>query len=115
MASTTVWLVRHALAEGDSSRCCGHHDPPLSSEGLLQAKAVAYRLAGESIAHIYASSSIRALETARIIAEPHSRMVQTTVDFREIHFGDFEGLTYGEIENRWPDGFHSWMTQPTET
>lgn len=115
MGSTTVWLVRHGVAEGDSNRCCGQADPQLSMEGILQSNAIARRLAAEKIFKVYASTSSRAVQTAQILAQPHGLHVQTIADLREIHFGDFEGLTYDEIERRWPDLFQSWMTQPTET
>ncbi len=115
MGFTTVWLVRHGVAEGPSNRCCGHADPRLSPEGILQAKTVAHRLAAETISHVYASTSSRAIETAQILAQSHGLPVQTNANLREIHFGDLEGRTYDEIERRWPDVFHSWMTRPTET
>jgi len=113
--STTVWLVRHAEADGVSNRCCGHLDPPLSPDGVLQANAVARRLAAEPISRFYASTSSRAVETARILAQPHGLPLETIADLREMHFGDLEGLTYEEIERGWPEIFHSWMTRPTET
>src|SRR6185369_1849252 len=115
MTSTTVWLVRHAEAEGVSNRCCGHADPHLSEHGILQSNAVASRLAAETISKVYASTSSRAIETAQILAQPHGLPVETIPDLREMHFGDLEGLTYDEVERGWPDIFHSWMTRPTET
>src|SRR5262245_9658495 len=115
MNSTTLWLVRHGEAEGVSNRCCGHLDPRLSAAGVLQANAVAHRLADETISKVYASTSSRAVETAQILAQPHGLSVQTIADLREMHFGDLEGLTYDEIERGWPDIFQSWMSRPTET
>ena len=40
----------------------------------------------------------RALDTARIIAEPHGLDVQALPQLREINFGAWEGLTFQEIE-----------------
>ncbi len=112
---TTVWLIRHASPDGANGRCYGQYDIPLSQEGMNQAKQMSLRLARESISHIYSSHLKRAAETARIISEPHGLTVQTVEDLAEIHFGDFEGLTYEEIQKRHPDIFESWMTRPTET
>ena len=53
--------------------------------------------------------------TARIVAEPHGLTVEIMDAFAEIHFGDFEGLTYEKIQERYPDIFQSWMERPTET
>jgi alpha-ribazole phosphatase len=113
--ATTVWLIRHASPDGANGRCYGRHDIPLSQEGMNQAKEISIRLASESISHIYSSNLKRAVETGRIIAEPHGLTVQTVDDLEEIHFGDFEGLTYEEIQKSRPDIFESWMTRPTET
>lgn len=111
---TTVWLVRHGLPDAVEGRCYGRYDVPLSPEGILQAENVARGLAKESIAHIYSSGLRRALDTARIIAEPHGLTVQTMDELAEIDFGHFDGLTYEEIEKQSPDVFQSWMARPTE-
>ena len=112
---TTVWLIRHASPDGVNGRCYGRHDIPLSAEGVNQAKQISAQLAGESISNIYSSHLRRAFDTGRIIAEPHGLEVQTVEDLGEIDFGDLEGLTYEEIQKRYPDIFESWMTRPTET
>jgi len=111
---TTVWLVRHGLPDAVNGRCYGRHDVPLSAEGIRQAKNVAMGLAKESISHIYSSGLRRALDTARIVAEPHGLVVQTIDELAEIDFGHLEGLSYEEIEKRSPDVFQLWMTRPTE-
>jgi broad specificity phosphatase PhoE len=87
----------------------------LSEQGVQQAHDAARALAGEAIAHIYSSKLSRAVETARILAKPHGLAVQTIADLAELHFGDLEGLSYDEIETRYPEVFRSWMSTPTET
>jgi len=114
-AATTVWLIRHGLTEGADNRCCGQYDVRLSTGGIQQAKTIAARLAHESIAHFYSSHLTRAVETARIVAEPHGMPFHIMNDLAEINFGDLEGLRYEEIEKRFPEIFRSWMTSPTET
>jgi alpha-ribazole phosphatase/probable phosphoglycerate mutase len=49
------------------------------------------------------------------VAEPHSLPVQPMEELAEIHFGDLEGLTYTEIEVRYPDLFESWINRPEQT
>src|SRR3989442_12202645 len=115
MQPTTVWLVRHAVSDGIDGRCCGRYDVHLSAEGILQAKVIAKQLAEEEISHVYSSSLSRAVETARILAESHGLPGQIVEALGEMNFGDLEGLTYEEIEKRYPDVFRSWMKQPTET
>src|SRR5437899_12499454 len=110
--STTVWLVRHGLPDGSSGLCYGRHDIPLSLEGMNRAGQIARQLRGEPISHIYSSSLRRAVDTARILAEPHGLIVQTMEELREIDFGDLDGLTYDEIQRQRPDVFQSCVERP---
>jgi len=112
---TTIWLIRHGAPQGVEGRCYGRHDPPLSSEGVLQANAIAKRLASEPIHHVYSSPLVRALDTARSIAEPHHLTVETLETLCELHYGDLEGLRYEEIRQRYPEIYTSWHERPTET
>jgi alpha-ribazole phosphatase len=112
---TTVWLVRHGQPADLSGRCYGRHDTGLSPDGAQQAKDAAQRLAHEPLTTVYSSPLKRALETARIVAEPHHLPVEIVSGLVEIDFGDFEGLTYEDIQARYPAAFQSWMERPTET
>jgi len=76
MADTerTVWLVRHGnRADFADERWLlsapRPHDPPLSPDGVVQAKETGRRLAAEPIDHVFASPFLRAAETACHIAE----------------------------------------------
>jgi alpha-ribazole phosphatase len=115
MQCTTLWLVRHTLPEGGEGRCYGRYDLPLSAEGVQHAKALAHQFEGQSITHVYSSGLSRAAETARILAEPHGLAVSVVDSLAELHFGDLEGLTNAEIEERYPQVFRSWMERPLET
>ena len=114
-ASTTVWLIRHGLTESAEDRCCGRSDVRLSADGIKQAKEIATRIARESISHFYSSHLSRAIETARIVVEPHGLPFRTMNELAEMDFGDLEGLRYEEIQERYPDISQSWMNSPTET
>jgi alpha-ribazole phosphatase/probable phosphoglycerate mutase len=96
-------------------RCCGRHDPPLSSTGIEQARGAAEELAGEEITYMYSSHLRRAYKTAQIIAAPHNLQVETVDGLAEMNFGDLEGMTYEEAEARFPVVYQSWMTRPMET
>jgi alpha-ribazole phosphatase len=61
---------------------------------------------------IYCSPRRRALESARVLA---GRAAVTVDDrLREIDFGNFEGLTYDDIAERFPEKYEEWMTHPTQ-
>jgi alpha-ribazole phosphatase len=112
--ATTIWLVRHGLPEDVAGRCYGRLDVPLSAEGIAQAKKAAARFAQENIAAVYSSGLRRAIETARILAQG-LRLDLTTVNaLGEIDFGDFEGMTYDDIQQQYPEAFERWMRRPTE-
>lgn len=85
-----------------TGRFQGSSDVELSERGRSQADAIARRLAGERIDRIYASDLVRALETARILAEPHALEVAPDARLREFSFGEWEGLTWPQIVARRP-------------
>ena len=85
------------------SRYQGQSNVPLSDTGRMQAKILSRRLENEAIDLIYASDLDRAIETANIIAEPHDLEVICSKSMRELGFGIWEGLTYDEIINKWPE------------
>ncbi len=80
----------------------GWDDCELTAEGRAQARAVADRLAGENVAAIYCSDSLRAVQTARAIAAPHHVSLVLDPGLRERHAGAFEGLSQEDLESRYP-------------
>jgi broad specificity phosphatase PhoE len=85
----TDWVVQR--------RYQGYTDVPLNEHGRRQALSLARRLARERIAAVYASDLSRARDTALVIARPHDLTVRAEPRLRELHFGDWEGLTFEEI------------------
>lgn len=107
--SRRLWLVRHGITQWNSEqRFCGHSDIPLSPEGRRQAQWLGRRLRLERIAAVYSSDLLRARQTAEIIALPQRVQVSVAAAWRELSFGTWEGLTYGQIvqrHGRQPDFF----------
>jgi len=105
-----IVLVRHGETAGQSSiRYYGATDVPLSELGRMQARAARRRIPGETFEAVWASTLCRAWESARIIAPSHG--VRLEADFREIHFGRWEGLTREEIEQVDPAIFADWQAR----
>jgi alpha-ribazole phosphatase len=101
---TKVFLVRHgATAWNHEKRAQGHADIELNEDGHKQAVHVADKLAHEAVDAVYASDLKRALDTGAAIAAAHGLELRTDPDFREIDQGEWEGLTTGEIKERWPE------------
>ncbi len=100
-------VVRHAQSVWNAAgRWQGHADPPLSTEGAVQARTVAERNSGGSLADvrsIVSSDLKRARQTAEIIAET-LKVGSVTCDegWRERDVGEWQGLTSEEIERDYP-------------
>ena len=97
-------LVRHGETELKSSeRLWGHTDVKLGTLGLKQAERLRDRLASEKIDVIYSSDLQRALVTAETIAFRHQLAVVTCAELHEVDFGQLEGLTISEANQRYPE------------
>ncbi|NLG50673.1 MAG: alpha-ribazole phosphatase [Chloroflexi bacterium] len=107
---TRLLLVRHGETVWNAARRFqGVTDVPLSERGRAQAAALAGRLVGEPLHAILASDLRRAYDTAALIAERQPQGVTPEPRLREIGFGDWEGMTYAEIEQRDPDTLARWV------
>jgi alpha-ribazole phosphatase len=110
---TKLLLVRHGQTLwNNAARYQGHTDIDLSDAGRTQAMLLSQRLAGVALQAVYASDLRRALDTARIIAEPHGLAVQPLPKLREINFGAWEGLTFKEIKTAYSDIADNWHASP---
>jgi len=98
--------IRHAQSTMNAAGLWqGQADPPLSQEGRDQARALAQRLAGESLSLMVASDLARARETAEIAAHPLGIATRLEPGLRELDVGDWSGLSHQEIAQRWPDDY----------
>jgi alpha-ribazole phosphatase len=114
--TTRIWLLRHGEPEESVRRLCyGSLDVGLSDAGRQQMARAARELTAEPVAAIYSSPRRRALESARILGEAFQPPLKVRVapNFREIDFGDFEGVAYDDIAARYPDLYRQWMEAPT--
>lgn len=106
-------LTRHGETDWNlARRYQGHSDTALNQVGLRQAEQLAKRLSAEPIHAVYASDLSRAMETANIIARYHGLQAQPDARWRELCFGDWEGMTYEEISRHAPALFDAWVKDP---
>ena len=102
-------LVRHGNTRLNSAeRFWGHTDVELSADGMQQAERLRDHLADEKINAVYASDLKRAIVTAEIIASNHHLDITICPELRETNFGEFEGLTFKEINRRYPELSKMW-------
>jgi len=107
--ATRIIAIRHGeTAWNVDARIQGQLDIPLNDVGRWQAQRLAAALAGEAFAAVYASDLQRAGDTARAVASAAGVEVLFDAGLRERAFGRFEGLTFPEIDARWPDETRRW-------
>ncbi|SDG71760.1 alpha-ribazole phosphatase [Selenomonas sp. WCT3] len=108
-----VVFVRHGQTEWNvSGRYQGQSDVALSAVGIEQAEKLAANFPVEHIDAIYSSDLIRAQVTAETVAKRFGLGVNLEPAFRELSFGDWEGLTYEQIVASWPDAMENFLAHP---
>ncbi|ACZ38508.1 histidine phosphatase family protein [Sphaerobacter thermophilus] len=102
---TEIIFVRHGETAGNlDGRLHGRTDLPLTERGRLQAQRVAERLAGlTDIGALYSSPLQRARATAETIGRRLSLTPTLHDDLMELNFGDMEGHTLQELQQKHPD------------
>lgn len=107
MSLRRLVLIRHGETVGRSSiRFFGSTDVELSDEGRAQMRKTALRVRGERFDLWVASPLRRSWQAARIVAG--ATPLRLEGDFREVDFGDWEGLTAEEIRDRDPSLYARW-------
>jgi alpha-ribazole phosphatase len=94
-----ILFIRHAETDM-AGTFCGHSDPELNGCGRLQVTELIDKLKTEEIGVVYTSDLRRAHDTGRAIAEALGIDCRVRSALREINFGQWEGLTWKEIERR---------------
>ncbi|MER7582851.1 bifunctional RNase H/acid phosphatase [Kitasatospora sp. NPDC097691] len=110
---TTFVLLRHGetpLTPEKRFSGSGGSDPELSDKGRWQAERAAEALAARgSIQAVVASPMRRTRQTAETVAARLGLDVRYEDGLREVDFGDWEGLTFAEVQERHPDDLSAWL------
>lgn len=110
---TTVYLIRHAEAEGNVyRRCHGQYDSLLTPRAYEQLPCLAKRFEHVALDAIYSSDLFRARTTAGAIAGAKGMRVEIRPILREIDMGDWEDLTWAELPLFWPEEYANWRSRP---
>ena len=106
---TRLIAVRHGeTAWNVDTRVQGQLDIGLNEVGRRQSVRLAQALVDEQLEALYASDLGRARDTALAVASLTGLPLQLDPRLRERAFGRFEGMTYAEIEQRFPDESRRW-------
>ena len=110
---TKIIFVRHGQTEWNVlGRYQGQTDIALSPLGIEQAEKLAAHFPVDKVEAVYSSDLVRAMTTARCVADLFGLTVEPRPELRELNFGDWEGLTYDEIVAKWPDALNNFFQHP---
>ena len=108
--SVRLYCLRHGESANVLARAAGVLPTAgLTDRGREQASVAATALATEPIAGVYASSALRAQQTAEIIARAHGRRPTIMADLAEVGIGKLEGATDAATRARTAEVLRSWV------
>ena len=100
------FLVRHGETDWNAAgRAQGQSQVPLNATGRAQARTLAARLRQQCFTAAYASDLRRVTETAAAILRGRDVPLVALPALREKHFGEWEGMTFAEVEARYPERY----------
>ena len=114
-APTTFLLVRHGVTDHTTDKRfsggVASSNPGLNDEGRAQVRATAEWLApvAEGLDAIVSSPVRRTRESAEILGEVLGFEVGVEEGLAEMEFGAWDGLTYTEVRDRFPDEVRVWL------
>lgn len=101
---TTIYLIRHAEAEGNLyRRIHGWYDALITDNGFRQIAALQERFRDIPVDAVYSSDLYRTQTTARAIYLPQNLPLHTDSRLREVHMGDWEDKPWGEVYRTQPE------------
>ena len=96
---TTIYLIRHAEAEGNLyRRIHGQYNSLITDNGYRQIQALEKRFASVPIDAVYSSDLFRTMTTARAVYEPKGLALHTRPDLRELSMGQWEDHSWAGID-----------------
>ena len=136
---TVLYLIRHGETEGaETRRYKGSIDVPLSKNGIRQIERVSdyivetvqrghgkkekfhvspspdLPVTGSMLTAVYCSHLSRAVKSAELIAKPYCLEPVIVPALRERNFGIWEGMSFDEIKEKYPEEFTAWAGNPLE-
>jgi len=111
-AATRLLLIRHGEVESRyQKKFGGWIDMNLSPNGRRQARTLADYLRHKTIDAIYASPMKRVQQTLAPTLKLDSHRQIILDGLREINFGDWTGLGWQEVEERFKFPSHKWLDE----
>ena len=110
---TRIFLIRHAEAEGNLYRFAhGQSEGLITPKGYTQIEQLKERFLGEKIDAVYSSDLKRTQITSAAITEPHNLPLTTSPKLREVAMGEWEEVSWGDIEHQFPEMLANFNLDP---
>lgn len=100
-------LIRHGDCDTSGKYVGSGSDPSLSELGVKQINKVKSKL---NFKEVFVSSLKRSKESGNLL----TNMCREVEELNEIYFGDWEGLTFEEIQSKYNSEYILWMKSPFE-
>jgi broad specificity phosphatase PhoE len=108
-----VILVRHGQTDWNKEGIFrGRIDVKLNEAGIREAEVIGEKLRGTNPDAVCSSPLSRAMDTARCIASFRNKPVNPLVEFVDMEFGSWQGLSREEVRERYPKLFEKWKRLP---
>ena len=112
---TEIVFARHGETEWNVQETFrGRIDIELNETGTRQAELLAEHLSDTKIEAIYSSPLKRALRTAETIAHHHQLEVKIAPGLIDFDFGEWHGLSHGEVKNKYKEFYAQWSNSPEQ-
>ena len=105
-----ILFIRHAETDM-AGTFCGYSDPELNTRGYVQLEELIDKLRTEDIGAVYTSDLRRSYVTGMAVAKAFGVDCHERPALREISFGQWEGLTWEQIEQRNKADAQRWVAE----
>lgn len=110
-----IYLIRHGQTDWNTAgKIQGSTDIPLNETGRLQARMLAEGMKARPVVRIFSSTLGRAMETAGTVGRMQQVEVEPVEGLEEVGFGKWEGMTWADIQVRYPEEYRRWCLNPVE-
>jgi len=106
----SIVLIRHVETDM-AGKFCGHSDPDASPAGMRQIEEILHKVESLGIEHLFSSDLRRAAQTAQAVGRPLGVPIELRPGLREIHFGEWEGMSWQEVATAFPHDAELWIKE----
>jgi probable phosphoglycerate mutase len=108
-----IYLVRHGQTEwNEERRMQGSQNSDMTAMGKEDSKYLAKELSRTEFSQIYSSPLERAMATARYIQMGRTQEIVPLAAFREMSFGEWEGMADSDVKAKYPDEHYNFWNRP---